>query len=369
MWELPPWNLTDMAGLSLPILFSGNGNGNIMKIDLIIKNFWFRYALKKAGKLIVIAVVVSLAAFTLLQFSPIDSVRSYIGADLLKISEAQKKKIEEKWGLNKPPVERLGKWLSQVLHGNMGNSLLFNDSVWSVIKKRFITSFAVMVFAWILSGLIGLVLGIISGVWNNSILAKIIDLYAYILASAPVFWIGIILLVIFSVSLQWTPVGGAHSPGLFDREVSLGDKLYHMILPAVTLSIVGIAGIILHTKEKVIEIMQSDFVLYGIAQGENTWAIVRHYVLRNALLPAITLQFATLNEIFGGSVLIEQVFSYPGLGKAAVDAGTGGDIPLLLGITVFSAIFVFTGNTIADVMYKLVDPRITYGKEEADYDA
>jgi peptide/nickel transport system permease protein len=134
-----------------------------------------------------------------------------------------------------------------------------------------------------------------------------------------------------------------------------------LILPALTLSVIGIANITLHTREKMIDIMGEDYILFAKARGKSRLAIIRHHGLRNIMLPAITLQFASISEIFGGSVLVEQVFSYPGLGKAAVAAGLGGDAPLLLGIAVISAALVFSGNFIANLLYGIIDPRIRRG--------
>ena len=135
----------------------------------------------------------------------------------------------------------------------------------------------------------------------------------------------------------------------------------HLILPAITLSLVGVANIALHTREKMIDVMESDYVLYARARGDHTWQIVKKHGLRNILLPAITLQFASISEIFGGSVLVEQVFSYPGLGNAAVSAGLAGDVPMLLGLAIISALFVFFGNLMANILYGVVDPRIRRG--------
>ena len=141
------------------------------------------------------------------------------------------------------------------------------------------------------------------------------------------------------------------------------DRFQHAILPAVTLSITGISNITLHTREKMIDVMESDYVLFARARGESEKSIVLRHGLRNILLPAMTLQFASISEIIGGSVLVEQVFSYPGLGQAAVAAGTGSDVPLLMGITMVTAAIVFVGNFIANVLYGLVDPRIREGEK------
>ena len=142
---------------------------------------------------------------------------------------------------------------------------------------------------------------------------------------------------------------------------AMADRIRHGILPAAALSLTGISNITLHTREKMIQVMESDYVLFARTRGESMSSIVLRHGLRNMILPALTLQFASISEIFGGSVLVEQVFSYPGLGQAAVAAGTGSDVPLLMGITLITAAIVFLGNFLANVLYGVVDPRIRKG--------
>jgi peptide/nickel transport system permease protein len=141
-------------------------------------------------------------------------------------------------------------------------------------------------------------------------------------------------------------------------QVSIGQWLRHLLLPAATLSIISVAAVTLHTRQKLLEVMETDFVLFARAKGESTWGVFRRHALRHVLLPALTIQFASFGELFGGSILAEQVFSYPGLGEATVRAGLGGDVPLLLGIVLVSSVFVFSGNAIADLLYTVVDPRL-----------
>ena len=129
-------------------------------------------------------------------------------------------------------------------------------------------------------------------------------------------------------------------------------------MPALTLSFVSFANIALHTRQKLIDVLNSEYVLFARARGEGRWTVLRRHGLRNMLLPALTLQFASFAELFGGSVLAENVFSYPGLGSAAAAAGLNADVPLLLGITLFSALFVCVGNTIANLLYGVIDPQI-----------
>ena len=157
------------------------------------------------------------------------------------------------------------------------------------------------------------------------------------------------------------PIGLSVPIGVEVSGVTFLDRVRHAILPAVTLSITGISNITLHTREKMIDIMESDYILFAKARGEKTGSIILHHGIRNVLLPAMTLQFASVCEIIGGSVLVEQVFSYPGLGQASVAAGTGSVVPLLMGITLITEAIVFLGNFLANVLYGVVDPRIRKG--------
>jgi peptide/nickel transport system permease protein len=134
--------------------------------------------------------------------------------------------------------------------------------------------------------------------------------------------------------------------------------LHHLILPAFTLSLMSFANIALHTRQKLIDILNSEYCLFARARGEGKWTILRRHGLRNILLPALTLQFTSFAELFGGSVMAENVFSYPGLGSAVSAAGLRCDVPLLLGVTLFSALFVCVGNMIANLLYGIVDPQI-----------
>ncbi|MBC16933.1 ABC transporter permease [Pseudodesulfovibrio profundus] len=323
------------------------------------------FLLGKAGRLILIMGLVSVLAFTLVSLAPIDPVSAYIGLDRMQISTEQEQQIIERWGLDKPAAERFFIWAGNALQGDLGTSIIFNEPVTTVIGKRFMTSFWLMASAWTISGVLGFILGVLAGMRRDSWLDRTIRLYAYTLASTPSFWMGIVLLAVFSVSLGITPFCCATPPGVSPDDATLWQRIQHLILPAATLSVIGVAQIALHTREKTIDAMNSEYALFAFAQGESRAGVAWRHALRNVALPAVTLQFASLGELFGGSVLAEQVFAYPGLGKATVEAGIRGDVPLLLGITLFSALFVFTGNFIADMLYGVLDPRIRMNMEEA----
>jgi len=313
-------------------------------------------------RMILLIFFVSAAAFMLVSISPIDPLQANVGqAALGSMSQEQIEKLQVYWGVGEPPVERFLAWAGDFFRGDMGISLLYRQPVSKVIGVKLVNSLWLMTIAWILSGIMGFILGILSGIREGSFLDKLIKGYSLLIASTPAFWLALVFLMIFSVWLKLFPIGLSVPIGVETSGVTMLDRIHHAILPAVTLSITGIANITLHTREKMIEIMESDYVLFARARGESTFSIVKNHGLRNAVLPAVTLQFASISEIFGGSVLVEQVFSYPGLGQAAVTAGLGSDVPLLLGITVISAVFVFGGNLIANILYGIIDPRIRRG--------
>lgn len=327
----------------------------------MVKSMALSFWMKTTGNLVFTLVLVSVLTFTLVSLAPISPINAYIGQSRLQISTEQQEMIVKRWGLNRPPVERFFIWSGQVLKGDLGRSMIFNEAVTSVIAKRFLASLWLMAIAWTLSGVFGFVLGVLAGMRQGTLIDRLIRIYAYTLASTPAFWMGLVLLVFFSVYLGWTPISGASPGGISLAEVTIWQRLHHLALPAATLSILGVAQIALHTREKMIDAMNSDYALFAFAQGESRTGVAFRHALRNIALPAITLQFASLGELFGGSVLAEQVFAYPGLGQATVDAGLKGDVPLLLGITLFSAVFVFVGNTTADFLYGVFDPRIRLG--------
>ena len=314
----------------------------------------------RAVNLITLLIAVSLITFVLMKLSPIDPVTAYVGADT-RVGAEQRALIAQQWGLDRPPVEQFVSWFTSMLSGDWGQSLIFRRPVLSVIGEKFLSSLVLMAAAWVLSGVIGFALGILAGVKEGRPADRLIRGYCHVLISTPTFWLGILFVMIFAVWLGWFPAALSVPIGVLTEDVTFLDRLSHIVLPALTLSFVGIANICMHTREKTIEVLNSEYVLFARARGENVRSIVSRHVIRNVSLPAITLQFLSFSELFGGAVFVEQVFSYPGLGQATVQAGLRGDLPLLMGITIISLLFVYTGNTVADLLYRVVDPRIREG--------
>lgn len=317
-------------------------------------NFLFLKIVRMATLLVAICFI----SFLLLKNSPIDPIQAYIGADMLNVGPEQREKIAEYWGLNQPIMVQFINWCTALLSGDMGTSMIYRQPVAEIIGVRFMHSIVLMLTAWILSGVIGFTLGVVSAMKKDTWIDRIIKWYCYTLASTPTFWMGLLVLIVFAVWLGWFPIGLGVPAGVLAEDVTIGDQIKHLILPAITLSIVGVGNVALHTRQKLIDVMASDYVLFARARGERGVVLFWRHGLRNIAIPAITLQFTAFSELFGGAVLAEQIFSYPGLGQATVEAGLRGDVPLLLGLVLFSTMFVFVGNLIADLLYRLLDPRM-----------
>ncbi len=315
-------------------------------------------------RLVILLFAVSVLAFVLITSAPIDPLTSYIGTESTLSPEA-KQEIAAHWGLNDPLPQRFFTWLGHLFQGDMGQSITYKRPVAAVIGERFTMSIILMIVSWVLSGIIGFFLGMVCGKHENSVFDRIIKTIFLGLKSAPTYWLGLIILTVFAVLLGWFPIGMAAPIGKAAADVTIADRIYHLILPAFTLTIVSMGDVILYTRQKYIDIAKSDYVLYAKTRGETDGQITRRHILRNIALPAVTLQFASFSELFGGMALAENVFSYPGIGTATTAAALNADVPLLLGISLVSAVFVFSGNLIANILYGVFDPRIREGKTHA----
>ncbi|MDY6112645.1 MAG: ABC transporter permease [Ellagibacter isourolithinifaciens] len=325
-----------------------------------------KYLARHIVRFALLMLAVGLVVFALVSMSPIDPVQANVGqAAYVNMSEAKRAQLASYWGGDVPFWERFANWAGALMQGDMGTSLRFNAPVSEVIAHRAANSLALMGIAWLFSGALGFALGVAAGARRGGALDRVVRSYCFLLASTPTFWLGLLILMVFAVQLGWFPIGFSVPIGVSAADVTLADAVHHLVLPALTLSVTGVANIALHTREKVVDVLESDYVRFARARGESELSVIMHHGLRNVALPAVTLQCAFISEIFGGSVLVEQVFSYPGLGQAAVTAGLGGDVALLAGIALVSATLVFGGNLLANILYGVLDPRMRIGEGRA----
>jgi peptide/nickel transport system permease protein len=310
--------------------------------------------------MLLLLIAVSILSFVLVTKAPIDPLMSYIGTEST-LSQEARDEIAKHWGLNDPLPERYLVWAKNILHGDFGMSITYKRPVIDIIRERFGASLLLMMLAWAFSGILGFFVGIQAGVRRGGVFDRIVKVFCLGLQSAPTFWVGLLVLSFFAVTLGVFPFGGATPMGKLAADVTLFDRVWHLILPVFTLTIVSISKVTLFTRQKLIETLDSDFILFALARGETMKQAVRRHAIRNISLPAVTIQFASFSELFGGMALAETVFSYPGIGTAMTASALNGDVPLLLGIALCGAIFVFTGNLIANILYGFLDPRIREG--------
>lgn len=320
------------------------------------KNQLLKFLSYKLIRFVLLMILVAIFSFVLLDLSPIDPVNAYLNQ--AAVSESQRAILYEYFGTGVPLHIKIFHWLSDLFHGNLGISLIYRAPVINIIFEKSSASIVLMALSWLFSGIIGFFLGVVAGKNKGSWIDKAVKVYCYTIQSAPSFWVGMLVLMVFAVYLGWFPIGFGVPIGVNSSDATFLEWASRLVLPTLTLSLVGLAPIAMYTRNELIQVLSSDFVLFAKSRGESGWDLIKNHGIRNILLPAITLQFLSFSELFGGAVLVEQVFSYPGIGQTAVAAGLQSDVPLLLGIVLFSAIFVFAGNLLADLSYYLIDPRI-----------
>ena len=312
---------------------------------------------------LLLILAVSFISFLLLDLSPIDPIASFARARSVGLSPEAKQELIKVWGLDQPLIARYFSWLVNLVRGDLGISNIYGRKVIDIIGEGFSRSILLMAIAWIFQGIIGIWLGIVAGANQGKIKDKIIKAYAIIFASTPSFWVGILLIIVFSLKLKLFPSSMGSPVGVLREDITLADSLKHLVLPALTLVLVGVSNLILHTRSKVIDILNSDYVLYAKARGMKKGEILNKFAFKNLILPGLSLLFTSFSELFSGTVLVENVFNYPGIGGLTVEAGLRGDAPLLLGWVLFSTIFVYMGNRICDLLYLVIDPRLR-GQDE-----
>lgn len=319
--------------------------------------------IKEIFLFLLLILAVSLISFLLLDLSPIDPIASFARARSVGLSPEDKQELIKVWGLDQPLIARYCSWLVNLVRGDLGISNIYGRKVIDIIGEGFSRSILLMAIAWIFQGIIGIWLGIVAGANQGKIKDKIIKAYAIIFASTPSFWVGILLIIVFSLKLKLFPSSMGSPVGVLREDITLADSFKHLVLPALTLVLVGVSNLILHTRSKVIDILNSDYVLYAKARGMKQGKILNKFAFKNLILPGLSLLFTSFSELFSGTVLVENVFNYPGIGGLTVEAGLRGDAPLLLGLVLFSTIFVYVGNRICDLLYLVIDPRLR-GQDE-----
>ena len=309
------------------------------------------------GLALVLAVVV--LNFVLVHAAPGDPVETIAGASG-GMSPELMAELRAQYGLDKPLLVQLGVYLAKVVQGDLGFSYYFNLPVASLIGERLPATLLLVVSAVLLAFLIGTTLGVLSARKPNGLLSQCITVLSLVGFAAPIFWVGIMLVILFASVWPILPVAGMRA---IDSDggggwVDMLDVAQHLGLPTITLSLVYLAQYSRLARSSMLDVLGSDFIRTARAKGLAERVVLYKHALRNALLPVVTVLGLQFGNVLAGAILVETVFNWPGLGRLAFESVLRRDYPTILGVLLFSSIVVVVMNQITDLCYRLIDPRI-----------
>ena len=308
------------------------------------------YLVKRLLQAIGIILCISAITFFMPNIVPGDPVRIMMG-DMA--DEATIETVRHNMGLDRPVVEQYFSWLGGMLTGDFGSSYTQRKPVGMLMGQAFQVTAALALAAYVFALVLGLIIGVVSAAKRGTWVDKTLMSLSIFGISAPVFWVAIILQIIFALHLHLFPLSGIKTPVYF-------------VLPTVALGVRYAASIARVTRTSMLEVLSQDFMRTAEAKGLAYWVIVIRHAMRNALIPIITIAGTQLGDIFTGSILIESIFSMPGMGKMMLDAINARDLPLIQGGVMYIALICVVVYFVVDVLYAVVDPRIRLGEEGAN---
>lgn len=316
-----------------------------------------RYVARRLLIAIPTLIAISFVMYAILALAPIDPL-SQFGVDP-RVPPETRERIREALGLNQPWPIRYVKWFTAMIQGDFGTSFMSRTAVSDLMWQRLPNTLAVVGVAYAFGVLIALPAGILSAVRRNSMMDRFISTGAYIGFSVPTFFTGILLIIIFSIKLRWLTF-------LYDSNLkvtdipSLIEQIKQSIMPIVVLGLFNAAILTRYVRASMLENLPLDYVRTAHAKGLRDRGVVLGHVLRNSLIPVVTLIALGVPTVFGGAIVTEQIFHVPGLGELLVTSISTGDTPVVAGVVMIFAVLVVAFNLLADVLYAVLDPRIRY---------
>jgi len=308
---------------------------------------------------VIVLVGLSTLMFTLLVFTPGDPV------DLLAASNPDVRPediagLRKYYGVDDPFYVRYVKWMRSVLKGDLGYSRTYGTPVTKIIGQRLQNTMLLLATAVVLAFAVGVTVGLYSALHQYSATDYVVTIAAFAGHSVPVFWQGIVFILLFAVWLPWFPAGGMLTPGVAPGWPALWDRVWHMVLPVLVLMTFNTAAWARYMRSSMLEVIRQDYVRTARAKGNPEKIVINRHALRNALIPIITLVALSIPGILGGAVLTETVFSWPGMGLLLFQAVLGHDYNVAMAVLLFLALMTVVFNLLADVAYAMADPRIRY---------
>lgn len=314
------------------------------------------YLLRRLAILVPVFFLISFINFGLMNLMPGDAVDAMI--DPRQRQTLDKDELDARrrsLGLDKSAPERYVIWIAEMAQGNLGYSFYSRKPVLEELGNKVINTFKLQIVAFVVAIVVGLLLGVYAALHQYSLFDYVSTLVSYIFASVPVFFVALLAIYGFAVTLNWFPTSGTRTLG---GEASLLDELHHLALPVIVLSLGSWSELMRYTRTSVLEVLSQDYVNTAKAKGLAWPTVVGRHALRNALLPLITIIALNVPVVIAGSVLVETVFDWPGMGQASVLAIGRRDYPLMMGVMVVFSIAVLVSNLLADIAYAVADPRI-----------
>jgi peptide/nickel transport system permease protein len=310
-----------------------------------------RFAARRLLQSVVVLWIVTTSTFVLIRLAP-------GGPSILsdpKLSPVERQAIEQRLGLDQPLAAQYVSWHLDLLRGDLGRSFLYQTPAGGTVLARVPNTLLLVGLAIALSLAIAVPLGVYTGLHVGGATDRGASVLSFVALSVPPFWFGIVLIILFAALWHVLPAGGAATPGL---ESNVGDRLRHLVLPVVVLALPVTAELLRYVRSSVATAATLPHVAAARARGASEATIVRGHVLRNALLPVVTVIGLQAPLLAGGAAITETIFSWPGMGRLGVEAALGRDYPLVMAITLSVAVGVIGVNTVLDLLYRWVDPRL-----------
>jgi len=317
-----------------------------------------RFLIVRALQAVVTVFLVTTFTFVLIHIAPGSPFEG--GGETSRVPRQVIEQQERNFGLDRPIHEQYVIYLTNIARGDFGYSFAEHRPVAQAFAERVPNTLLLAGSALIIMFGLGVFVGAVQGAREGTAIDDLLSLASLSVYSMPVFWLGIMLLLLFGVALNWLPVGGTHDTVVYDQLsliAKVADRLGHLVLPALTLGLVGAASTARYQRAAMLETIRQDFVRTARAKGLTERAVLLRHALRNALLPIVTLFGLAFPLLLSGAALVESVFAWPGLGKLAVDAISRRDYAVVTGSAIATAVMVVSGNLMADLLYRIVDPR------------
>lgn len=313
----------------------------------------FKYILKKLIQMIPMLIIISFLIFVALKAMPIDPINYLLPPGTAR-DPAMIAELRARYGLDDPIFIQYGRWISQIIKGDFGYSIINGQPIKEILAQKLPATVELALASLIISSVLGILLGILSAVNQNGPIDYIARVIGVIGQSIPEFLFGIVLISVFALSLGWLPVGGRNVYGM----TTFWDKTKNLILPALALSIAMIATVLRYTRNSMLGVMNQEYIKTARSKGIPEWKVYLKHAFRNSMGPILVTIMLRIPGLIGGSVVIESVFNWPGIGSTLMGAVTSGDYPIIMVTTLLIATVMLVISFMVDVLSAILDPRI-----------